>query len=126
MRNKYTVLYVDDEPINLQLFELSLSVEYDILTASSGEEGLSVLEKNKNICVVVSDMRMPGMNGLEFIKTAKNKYPAISYFILTGFDITDAIAEAIKENLIIKYFNKPFNISDIKMSINENATKGCY
>jgi DNA-binding NtrC family response regulator len=78
------------------------------------------LEENKQICVVVSDMKMPGMNGIEFIKTAKSNFPDLCYFILTGFDITEEISAAIKEKLIIKYFRKPFDINEIRNTINKS------
>ena len=73
---------------------------------------------NLDICVVVSDMKMPGMNGIEFIKEAKEKYPRICYFILTGFEITKEITRALDDKLINNYFKKPFNMDEIESSIN--------
>jgi YesN/AraC family two-component response regulator len=64
-------------------------------------------------------MKMPGMNGVEFIRKAKQEYPYISYYILTGFDITEEIAEALREGLINKYFRKPFNIREIETTLRE-------
>ncbi len=58
-------------------------------------------------------MKMPGMNGLEFIQIVKNKYPEKHCFILTGYNITDQIYTAIQEKLVLKCFSKPFDISDI-------------
>lgn len=120
MKHKYTILYVDDEPINLHLFKLNLKKQYNIFTALSGKAGLEILKNNPEINVVVSDMKMPEMNGIEFIKIAKSNFPNLYYFILTGFDITDEIKAAIEEKLIIKYFRKPFNINDIKNTINKS------
>lgn len=120
MNNNCTILYVDDEPLNLQLFELNLEKQFNVLTALSGTEGLKILEENPEICVVVSDMKMPGMSGIDFIKTAKKNYPNLCYFILTGFDITEEIAAAINEKLIIKYFKKPFDVNDIKDTISKS------
>jgi response regulator RpfG family c-di-GMP phosphodiesterase len=120
MKHKYTILYVDDEPINLHLFNLHLKKQYNIFTALSGKFGLEILKNNSEINVVVSDMKMPEMNGIEFIKIAKSNFPNLFYFILTGFEITDEIKTAIEENLIIKYFRKPFNINDIKSTINKS------
>jgi len=59
------------------------------------------------------------MNGIEFIKLAKSKFSNILFFILTGFEITAEIQGAIDNGLIIKYFSKPFNISEIETSIVE-------
>ncbi len=112
-----TILYVDDEPLNLKLFAINFQKKYNVLTALSGEEGLAVLEHNPQINVVISDMRMPGMDGLEFVQRARRNYPNVVYFILTGYDISAEIAQAIRDKLINKYFSKPFNIVEIDDSI---------
>ena len=113
------ILYVDDELINLQLFKINFRKKYDVLTAIDAKEGLKILEDDHEVLVVVSDMKMPHMNGLEFIKIAKEKCPNIKFYILTGFEITDEIQEALDSGLIIKYFRKPFNINEIDKSIRE-------
>jgi response regulator RpfG family c-di-GMP phosphodiesterase len=117
MSNKIAVLYVDDEPINLKLFELNFKNTFSVTTALSGFEGLEILKSNPDISVVVSDMRMPKMDGLEFISKAKVDFPHIVFFILTGFEITDEISQALNSNLINKYFRKPFNFREIESSI---------
>jgi two-component system, response regulator, stage 0 sporulation protein F len=125
-KNKITVLYVDDEPINLYLFERVLKRKnYHVITALSGYEALETLKKNDDIPVVVSDMRMPGMDGVEFIKQAKKHYPDKVFFILTGFDLTPEISNAMEENLIEKYMQKPFDQHEMDHSIRmalENVT----
>ena len=120
MSNKIQLLYVDDEPINLKIFELTFSSKFKVKTALSGFEGMTILENNPEIKVVVSDMRMPKMDGLEFIRKSKELYPNIIFFILTGYEITDEISDALDNNLINKYFKKPFNIKEIESSV-ENA-----
>lgn len=113
------VLYVDDEPINLMLFKTMLRKKYDIITAESGFKGLEELSNNPDIRIVISDMKMPGMNGLEFIKKAKEQFPNVIFCILTGYEITDEIMLALEANLIYQYFQKPFKVVEI-----ENAIKG--
>ncbi len=117
MGERIKILYVDDEIINLQLFEAIFSDKFDVLTAENGYLGLEIIENNSDISVIISDMKMPNMNGLEFIKKLKEKLPDKKYFILTGFDITDEIKEAIESKLIIKYFKKPFNREEIESYI---------
>lgn len=119
MENKITLLYVDDEILNLTLFKHNFKKEYNIFTAESGEEGLDILKQSNEISAVISDMKMPGMNGVEFIRTAKNMFPEISYFILTGFDINEEIADALNEKVIEKYFRKPFNKTEIRRSLED-------
>jgi len=113
MSEKPKILYVDDEIINLQLFKIVFSKEYEVLTAENGMKGLDVLSINHDVVIVISDMKMPGMNGIEFIKKSKILYPDISYFIFTGYEITGEIQEALNTGLILKYFSKPFNMSEI-------------
>lgn len=119
MREKPTLLYVDDEPINLMLFEAQFSGKYNVFTAKSGDDGLTELRNNPTIRFVISDMRMPGMNGIQFISLAKKEFPTIKYSILTGFDLNDEISNALSCNLIFKYFRKPFAVQEIEVSIEE-------
>jgi len=119
MNARKSLLYVDDEPMNLMLFELNFGSTYMIYTAESGTTGLEILEANPGISIVFSDMRMPGMNGIEFIRKAKRNYPYIKFLVLTGYGITDEIQEALHSGLIEKYISKPFNTKDITDSITE-------
>ena len=116
---KIVVLYVDDEPINLKLFSLAFERKFRVEIADSGSEGIHKLNTMPEIKVIISDMKMPGMNGIEFIRNARTVYPDRSYFILTGFDITTEISNAIKEGLIHNYFRKPFNLKEIEAAIHK-------
>ncbi|MCB1176415.1 MAG: response regulator [Leptospiraceae bacterium] len=108
------ILYVDDEEMNLMVFKFHFGKNYEVILANSGKEGLEVLESEPDIPVVVSDMRMPGMDGLEFIKEAKAKLPSTKYFILTGFDISPEIQDALQKKLIEKYFQKPIDMQKLE------------
>jgi two-component system, response regulator, stage 0 sporulation protein F len=119
MDKQYKLLYVDDEPLNLKLFSINFNKLYIVLTADSGLEGLSLLANHPDIYVVISDMKMPGMNGIEFIRIAKKEFPEVHFYILTGYDISDEIDTALQEGLINKYFRKPFNMREIDSSIRE-------
>jgi two-component system, response regulator, stage 0 sporulation protein F len=119
MDNIITLLYVDDETINLKLFEIYFKDKFNVITASSGFDGLEKLKEDPLISVVVSNMRMPGMNGIEFIRLAREQFPGVIYFLLSGYDITDEIEQALKEHVISKYFKKPFNMREIELSIND-------
>ena len=113
------ILYVDDEPVNLMLFEHMFEHKYEIKTADSGWDGLEVLHNDPGIQIVLSDMRMPGMNGLEFIVQAKEMYPHILFYMLTGFDLTDDIQRALNNGVIDRYFQKPFKKEEIDRAISE-------
>ncbi len=109
MNSNKIVLYVDDEQINRTLFSLMFKSQFEILTAESGIEALDVLEKNKEIKVVVSDMKMPRMNGIEFIKSAQEINKKASYFLLSGYVLSEEIRSALNDKLIAGYLFKPFN-----------------
>src|SRR5512145_2148147 len=109
---KTKVLYVDDEPINLQLFKINFTEKFDVYIAKDGFEGLEILDKELGIMVIICDMKMPEMNGIEFVKHAKERYPDKKYYILTGYEITSEIQEALDSGLILRYFSKPLNIKE--------------
>jgi|AntAceMinimDraft_5_1070358.scaffolds.fasta_scaffold02888_4 response regulator RpfG family c-di-GMP phosphodiesterase len=110
MSKKPIILYVDDEDINQMLFEINFKKDYTVITAGNGFEGLQILKQNPAINIVVSDMRMPILNGIEFIQKAKEIQPKLPFFLLTGFDITPQISEALESKLIHSHLKKPFDI----------------
>ncbi len=119
MEQKIKILYVDDEVINLKLFSYNFSEKYEVVTSTCGLEGLECLRKYPDIKIVISDMKMPNMNGLDFIARAKEIYSDKRYYILTGFDINEEIISALNNNLILKYFSKPYNIKEIEDTIED-------
>lgn len=112
-----TVLYVDDEVINLKVFAISFRKKFNIITAESAAEGLDILKNNPDIQIVITDMKMPMMNGLEFIRAAKPIFTNIKFFILTGFEQTPEISQAIEDDLVVAYFKKPFSMPKIEEAI---------
>ena len=104
---KRKVLFVDDEEVNLMVAEATLSKYFDIYTANSGEEGLQMIRSNEDLNCIVSDVKMPEMDGLSFIQTALKERPDLCCFLLSGFHETKEIAEAIKRDEIKRYFQKP-------------------
>ncbi|MDD2284010.1 MAG: response regulator [Paludibacter sp.] len=125
---KVKILYVDDEAINLMLFQANLEKKYHVLTAENAFTGLQYIAEDKYIKIVVTDMKMPVMNGMEFIRKARLIAPEIAYFILTGFEICDEIQEALSQGIIRRYFRKPFNIQEISREIEDTIAEfsdGC-
>lgn len=111
---KPTLLYVDDEPINLTLFELNFNKEFNVISANSGQEALKIATENPEICVVVSDLKMPKMDGLSFIREFKSSnQKEIPCFLLTGFHKTPEISSALKEKVILQSFTKPMDKDQI-------------
>jgi two-component system response regulator (stage 0 sporulation protein F) len=109
MEKKRKVLYLDDEEPNLLLFGITFRNKLEVITVNDAQKALSIIEESDDLEYVISDMRMPHMTGLEFVVAAKNKKPNINYYILSGFDETDDILEAIENGTIKAYLKKPFN-----------------
>ncbi len=116
---KPKILYVDDEPINLLLFEANLSRNYEVLKASNGRTGLEIIANNPDIKIVFSDMKMPTMSGIEFVEEASKIISGCPFYILTGFEITNDIQRSLDKGLIRKYYGKPLNMKDISNEIEE-------
>jgi response regulator RpfG family c-di-GMP phosphodiesterase len=105
MTNK--VLFVDDDMNILASFKRRLGRRFDIATVPGGEQGLEVLEKDGPIAVVISDQRMPGMDGIQFLGEVKKRAPDTVRMMLTGnADLTTAI-KAVNEGSIFRFFTKP-------------------
>ena len=119
MDAKKKILYVDDEEVNLLIFEKIFEKNYKVVTANSGEKGLKLLEDQPDTTVVISDMKMPLMSGLEFIQEAKSKFSDIKYFILTAFHTNEEIREAMEKNLINNCFTKPLDFNQIDHAIQD-------
>jgi ActR/RegA family two-component response regulator len=101
------VLFVDDEPHLLEGVARALHKRFDVHTAASGEEGLRVLEAAGPFAVVVSDMRMPTMDGVQFLAKARDLCPETVRFILSGQSDLAATIAAVNEGNIFRFLNKP-------------------
>ncbi|KAB2927409.1 MAG: response regulator [Dechloromonas sp.] len=114
-----TLLFVDDEPSILSaLRRLFRPHGYRILIAESGQAGLDTLE-SETVDLVISDMRMPEMDGATFLKAVRSKWPGIIRILLTGYaDITSTIA-AINEGEIYRYIAKPWDDTEIVLIVRE-------
>ncbi len=120
MSEKLKILYVDDETINLTIFELSLKGVFNIATADSGQKGLDILAEDDDISLVVSDLRMPIMDGLAFITEANERHPDKIFYLLTGYELSQEIQEALDSGLIKKYFSKPIKMQDLSKAIDHD------
>jgi signal transduction histidine kinase len=116
---KYTILYVDDEESNLRIFKNTFRREYNILTATSGAEGLEILEK-EHVDLILTDQRMPGMTGVDFLKNAIKKHPELNRILVTAYTDYEILREAVNEVKIFQYIEKPWDQDDIKGTI-DNA-----
>lgn len=101
------VLCVDDEPNLLLALQRSLHELVDVTTAGSGQEGLEILRTQDPFAVVVSDMRMPGMGGAEFLARAREASPDAVRILLTGQADTHSAVDAVNRGAIFRFLCKP-------------------
>jgi two-component system NtrC family sensor kinase len=112
------ILCVDDEQNVLRsLTRLFLDDPYEILTAASGAEGLLVLAQGGSVPVVISDYRMPGMNGVEFLSAVRKQWPETVRIVLSGYADTGAIVSAINEGQIYRFVAKPWNEDELRVTV---------
>jgi CheY-like chemotaxis protein len=102
-----SVLCVDDEPRVLEGLKSTLRKGFDVASAASGEEGLEVLRQKAGVAVVISDMRMPGMDGAAFLTKVRTLWPDSTRLLLTGAPSRDAAVAAVNEGQIFRFLTKP-------------------
>ncbi len=114
-----TVLLVDDEDSILSALKRLLRREnYQVLTANGGQAGLEELARSR-VDVIVSDQRMPGMSGVEFLHRAKELYPDTVRMVLSGYADLQSITDAINQGAIYKFLSKPWDDDRLKAEIEE-------
>ena len=124
VHNEHTILIVDDEINNLQLLKRTFRGKYKILTASNGLEGLETLKNNINdICLIVSDHKMPIMEGTKFLEEANTIAPDVIKILLTGFSDIEIITDAVNKCNLFQYMLKPFNPEDLQTVVRNGLDK---
>ena len=118
-KKKYNILYVDDEEQNLISFKAAFRREYNIFTALSGDDGLKILH-DQVIDLIITDQRMPNMTGIQFLEKVIPQFPDTVRMILTGFSDVEAIIGAINTGRVYRYITKPWDETELHMTI-ENA-----
>lgn len=111
------VLFVDDDQMLLSSMERCLGLQFELDTALSGTEALEKIDSAGNYAVIVSDMRMPLMNGIEFIQEARQRSPESVYLMLTGNQDIQTAARAVNEGQVKQFLNKPCDPSEIASAI---------
>ena len=119
---KLHILIVDDEPlIRRSLSELLVLENYDVSSACDGLEALELL-KTYTVDIVISDMKMPKMDGMQLLKEIKKNHPGIYVIMITGYGSIDSAVEAMKEDAY-DYITKPIIDSEIKIIIERLASQ---
>jgi YesN/AraC family two-component response regulator len=113
------ILCVDDEEPILRSLERTLKLEgYRVLTACDAVKALSMLE-SEQADVVISDQRMPGMSGSEFLKVVRQKYPDTVRIMISGYSDFNELMKAINEGEIYRFISKPWDDKEFKAIIKQ-------
>ena len=117
------VLLVDDEVSFVETFSERLELrDFEISKAFSGEEALEVLDENKNIEIVILDVKMPGMDGIEALAKIKRKNPLVEVMMLSGHADVESAIEGMKHGAF-DYLMKPVDMDQITTKVTEAVAK---
>jgi response regulator RpfG family c-di-GMP phosphodiesterase len=122
LKQAHTLLLVDDEKaITRALNRLFRKEGYNIMTAGSGAEGLDKLHQSERpVSMIISDQRMPEMNGAQFLEKAKEIHPEAIRYLLTGYSDLEAVIHAINGGEIHRYLTKPWNDEDLVLQVRQS------
>jgi two-component system response regulator PilR (NtrC family) len=116
MKSSISILIVDDEAIMRNLLQKILAREgYQLDTVADGASALEYLEKN-TVDIVISDLKMPRMDGFELLKQIKNKYPSVGVIIMTAYGDTFTVKDALLLGAD-EYITKPFKSYEISLVV---------
>ena len=116
---KHTLLFVDDEPLIRQIVQALLEDSpYKVLVAESGRAGLTILEQ-ESISLVISDFKMEGMDGVEFLRQVQEHYPQIVRIMVTGYANVEVLVNAVNEGHIFRVLQKPWDRDGFLEAIEE-------
>jgi len=112
------ILIVDDNPnMSSLLVEMLEVFQYDAMRANDGVEALEVIE-TKDISMVITDMRMPNMSGLELLQAVKEKHPKMPVILISGYSVDDVDSGIVKAKAD-GFLNKPFMMADIEKLLSD-------
>ena len=129
----HTILIVDDNREILEVVEAALSQDYNILKSQNAQDALDMLSTQK-VDLIITDQRMPGMTGIEFLEKTVEYNPRIVKILLTGYTETKDLMDAINQGRVYKYITKPFSPQDLNLIVKralehyemENENKKLY
>lgn len=117
---KHSILYIDDEEINLRTFKTAFRREFIIYLATSALEGLEILE-HEQIDIVITDQMMPKMTGVQFLEQVNKRFPTIppKRLIISGYSLDDDIKKAFDKYQLFQFVAKPWKFDKLKQTIND-------
>lgn len=114
MEEKLKLLVVDDEPDNLDLLYRTFRRDFCVFKAKSGAEALALLDEQGEMAIIISDQRMPKMNGTEFLSHTVERFPDTIRMVLTGYTDVEDLVSAINSGKVFKYITKPWHPTKLR------------
>ncbi|ARV62075.1 fused response regulator/phosphatase [Nostocales cyanobacterium HT-58-2] len=118
---KLKLMVVDDEPDNLDLLYRTFRRDFQVYKATNACTALNILDKEGEMAVIISDQRMPEMNGTEFLGRTVERFPDTIRILLTGFTDVEDLVEAINSGQVFKYITKPWKPDQLKTVVEQAA-----
>lgn len=115
------LMVVDDEPDNLDLLYRTFRRDFDVFKAENGFRALEILADEGEMAVIISDQRMPRMNGTEFLSRTVEQFPDTIRIVLTGYTDVEDLVEAINSGKVFKYITKPWDPEQLKSVVIQAA-----
>jgi len=112
---RYAILYVDDEEMSLKGLGRAFDDTFRILTATNAEDALRLIEtQGDEIGVIMSDQRMPGMQGARFLERSRQLRPKVVRILTTAYTDLDAAISSVNHGAIYKYVSKPWDVAELE------------
>jgi serine phosphatase RsbU (regulator of sigma subunit)/FixJ family two-component response regulator len=118
-RNKLKLMVVDDELDNLDLLYRTFRRDFTVFKADSAIAALGILEQEGEMAIIISDQRMPVMNGTEFLSKTVEHFPETIRILLTGYTDVEDLVDAINSGQVFKYITKPWNPENLKSVVQQ-------
>ncbi len=125
-KNKFKLMVVDDEPDNLDLLYRTFRRDFTVFKADSAIAALEILDQEGEMAVIISDQRMPVMNGTEFLSRTVERFPETIRILLTGYTDVEDLVDAINSGQVFKYITKPWNPENLKSVVQQASETYSY
>jgi len=113
------ILYVDDDHANLVVFRAAFGNEFDVLVAPDGAAARGLLDAHRDIALLLTDQRMPGMTGTQLAEHVRRDHPDVVRYLITAYSDLEAAIEAINRGQVHRYLRKPWDAAEMRVHLRE-------
>jgi DNA-binding NtrC family response regulator len=117
------ILFVDDDPNYLASIQRTLRNRFSFVAVPSGKEALRALEHDGPFAVIVADMSMPEMNGIDLLEVVKTQFPSVVRIMLTGISVQRCVMDAVNRGNVFKFLFKPCTPESLTVALDAALKK---